>query len=147
LIAKSIYERAIAYLARREHSSSELRLKLVKVGFESTDIDDVLKKLAENNLQSDSRFAENYLRYRSNRGYGFQRIRQELKEKGVSTDIISEALEQAEIDWFTLAIEVRCKRFGENIPDDYKDRAKQQRFLQYRGFSHEQINESFNKIE
>jgi regulatory protein len=147
LIAKSIYERAIAYLARREHSSSELRLKLVKVGFESTDIDDVLKKLSENNLQSDSRFAENYLRYRSNRGYGFQRIRQELKEKGVSTDIISEALEQAEIDWFTLAIEVRCKRFGENIPDDYKDRAKQQRFLQYRGFSHEQINESFNKIE
>lgn len=147
MIAKSIYERAIAYLARREHSSSELRLKLVKVGFESTDIDDVLKKLAENNLQSDSRFAENYLRYRSNRGYGFQRIRQELKEKGVSTDIISEALEQAEIDWFTLAIEVRCKRFGENIPDDYKDRAKQQRFLQYRGFSHEQINESFNKIE
>jgi regulatory protein len=134
LIAKSIYERAIAYLARREHSSSELRLKLVKVGFESTDIDDVLKKLSENNLQSDSRFAENYLRYRSNRGYGFQRIRQELKEKGVSTDIISEALEQAEIDWFTLAIEVRCKRFGENIPDDYKDRAKQQRFLQYRGF-------------
>jgi regulatory protein len=147
LIAKSIYERAIAYLARREHSSSELRLKLVKVGFESTDIDDVLKKLSENNLQSDSRFAENYLRYRSNRGYGFHRIRQELKEKGVSTDIISEALEQAEIDWFTLAIEVRCKRFGENIPDDYKDRAKQQRFLQYRGFSHEQINESFNKIE
>jgi len=38
---------------------------------------------------------------------------------------------------------VRCKRFGEQSPTDIKDRAKQQRFLQSRGFTHEQITESF----
>ena len=56
----------------------------------------------------------------------------------------AEAFKAAEIDWFALAVTVRCKRFGEAVPADFKERAKQQRFLQYRGFSHEQITESFN---
>lgn len=142
---QSIYERAVGLLARREHSAAELRSKLMQADFDTDEIDDLLVKLASANLQSDERFAENYLRYRSQRGYGFQRIRQELKERGVSTEIISQALEQSDIDWFSLAVNVRCKRFGEQEPDDFKERAKQQRFLQYRGFTHEQITESFNK--
>ncbi|PHS69562.1 MAG: RecX family transcriptional regulator [Methylophaga sp.] len=131
-------------LARREHSIKELTTKLLTAEFEIDDINDIISKLTESDLQSDSRFAEDYLRYRSNRGFGSQRIRQELKERGVADDIINAALKEADIDWFSLAMTVRCRRFGEQSPDDYKDRAKQQRFLQYRGFTHEQITESFN---
>lgn len=131
-------------LARREHSVKELRNKLLIANFDSNDIEDVIAKLTEANLQSDERFAENYLRYRSQRGFGYQRIRQELKERGVDVDIINDVHNKAEIDWFTLAALARCKRFGEHNPDTYQDRAKQQRFLQYRGFTHEQITESFN---
>lgn len=141
---QSIYERAVSLLARREHSAAELKLKLAKADFDGDEIDALLVKLAEANLQSDDRFAENYLRYRAQRGYGFQRIRQELKERGVAAELISRTLEQSDIDWFSLAVTVRCKRFGEQKPDDFKERAKQQRFLQYRGFTHEQITESFN---
>jgi len=141
---QSIYERAVGLLARREHSAVELKMKLSKADFDGDEIDDLLVQLAEANLQSDERFAENYLRYRAQRGYGFQRIRQELKERGVATDIIDSALEQSDMDWFSLAATVRCKRFGEQEPQDFKERAKQQRFLQYRGFTHEQITESFN---
>jgi regulatory protein len=142
---QSIYERAVGLLARREHSAAELKSKLAQADFDTDEIDELLERLVAANLQSDERFAENYLRYRSQRGYGFQRIRQELKERGVATELISQAHEQSEIDWFSLAVSVRCKRFGEQEPEDYKERAKQQRFLQYRGFTHEQITESFNK--
>lgn len=141
---QSLNERAMNLLARREHSVAELVTKL-GTDFEYDDIILVINKLTMANLQSDERFAENYLRYRSQRGFGYQKIRQELKERGVDAELISNALAESDIDWFTLAAGVRCKRFGEQEPEDYKDRAKQQRFLQYRGFTHEQITESFNK--
>ena len=130
-------------LARREHSVAEL-VKKLSDDFDYDDIIIAISKLTEKNLQSDQRFAENYLRYRSQRGFGYQKIRQELKERGVAAELISDALAGSDIDWFALATSVRCKRFGEQEPEDYKERAKQQRFLQYRGFTHEQITESFN---
>jgi len=141
---QSITQRAMNFLARREHSVKELQTKLVKANFDINEINELIDKLQKSDLQSDQRFTENYLRYRSQRGFGSQRIRQELKERGVHTDIISEALSEADIDWFSLAMTVRRKRFGEKAPDDFKDKAKQQRFLQSRGFTHEQITESFN---
>lgn len=139
------YQKAISYLARREHSAHELNQKLSRAGFEQAEIEQTLTHLIESGLQSDYRFAESYIRSRANRGYGKQRIKQELKEKGLSSSSIDDGLEKNEIDWFTLAIDVRCKRFGEQSPSDFKERAKQQRFLQYRGFTHEQINESLNR--
>ena len=141
---KYLRERAMNFLARREHSVHELISKLVKAEFERDDVENVIARLTEQDLQSDQRFAENYTRYRSNRGFGGQKIRQELKERGVAVELINDTLNEANIDWFALAITVRCKRFGEQNPDDFKDRAKQQRFLQYRGFTHQQISESFN---
>lgn len=131
-------------LARREHSVAEL-VKKLSTDFEHDDIIVVICKLTEKNLQSDQRFAENYLRYRSQRGFGYQKIRQELKERSVAVELINGALTESDIDWFALAADARCKRFGEQEPEDFKQRAKQQRFLQYRGFTHEQITESFNK--
>ena len=131
------------FLARREHSVKELQTKLVKADFDIDEVNAVIDKLITSNLQSDQRFTENYSRYRSQRGFGSLKIRLELKERGVSAELISQALDEADIDWFTLAMTVRCKRFGEQSPTDIKDRAKQQRFLQSRGFTHEQITESF----
>lgn len=144
MTAQSLTARAVNLLARREHSRTELRTKLLKAEFDINEINDVLDKLAAKDIQSDVRFAENYIRYRAQRGYGSQKINLELKERGVDKQTIVNAMEEAEIDWFDLAISARRKRFGEQVPDNIKDRAKQQRFLQYRGFTHEQINESFN---
>jgi regulatory protein len=141
---QSLRERAMNFLARREHSIHELTTKLVKAEFEIDDVIDVIARLTEQDLQSDQRFAENYTRYRSNRGFGSQKIRQELKERGVAVELINDALEKQNIDWFAIAVMVRHKRFGEQNPDEFKEQAKQQRFLQYRGFTHEQIIESFN---
>ena len=144
MTAQSLTARAVNILARREHSQLELRKKLRKAEFELDEINVVIEKLAQIDLQSDPRFAENYLHYRSQRGFGSQKIRFELNERGVDKQIINAVFEQGDIDWFSLAVIARNKRFGEKAPDDLKDRAKQQRFLQYRGFTHDQINESFN---
>jgi regulatory protein len=144
MTAQSLTARAVNLLARREHSQEELRTKLRKAEFEIDEINLVIQKLAEIDLQSDLRFAENYLHYRSQRGFGSQKIKFELNERGVDKQTINAVFEQEDIDWFFLAVLARNKRFGQKAPDDLKDRAKQQRFLQYRGFTHEQINESFN---
>ena len=144
MTAQSLTARAVNLLARREHSQVELRKKLCKAKFEIDEIDVVIQKLAQIDLQSDLRFAENYLHYRSQRGFGSQKIKFELNERGVDKQTINAVFEQEDIDWFFLAVLARNKRFGQKAPDDLKDRAKQQRFLQYRGFTHEQINESFN---
>ena len=144
MTAQSLTARAVNLLARREHSQVELRKKLCKAKFEIDEIDVVIQKLAQIDLQSDLRFAENYIHYRSQRGFGSQKIKFELNERGVDKQTINAVFEEEDIDWFFLAVMARNKRFGQKAPDDLKDRAKQQRFLQYRGFTHEQINESFN---
>ena len=74
MTTQSITARAVNLLSRREHSQAELRAKLLKADFELNDIDATIEKLTQANIQSDARFAENYLRYRSQRGYGSQKI-------------------------------------------------------------------------
>lgn len=138
---------AIGLLARREHSTKELRHKLLTKGHEPEDVEQCLAELKAEGLLSDERFAEAYARMRSERGYGPQRIRAELAERGVDESLITLGLEAVERDWFELAAEVRLKRFGPGVPADFKERARQMRFLQYRGFEHSQIRSACDEDE
>jgi regulatory protein len=63
------------------------------------------------------------------------RLRQELMARGVADEYIEQALAESECNWQALAEQVRRKRFGGQMPKDFKEKAKQLRFLQYRGFS------------
>lgn len=101
----------------------------------------VLDDLESRGLLSDQRFAENYIRHRFNRGFGPVRIRRELQEKGVAESLTAEALARAEIDWYAHAHQVWRKKFGQSAPKEYKERARQARFLQYRGFGHDHIQQ------
>ena len=80
-------------------------------------------------------------------GYGPLRIRQELHLRGVADSLINELLEQEERDWFSRLRHVREKKFGPSLPSDFKEQARQSRFLQYRGFSAEQIRRLFRSVE
>jgi len=139
MLAKT-YQSAMNMLARREHSVFELTRKLQQKDFPSELISEVIERLVADNLLSDERYAEAYVRMRSARGYGLQRIRMEIQERGVASELISDAIAQCEIDWHALALEVRNKKFGEQQPADFALRTKQMKFLEYRGFSHAQIN-------
>ncbi|MEN8170088.1 MAG: regulatory protein RecX [Pseudomonadota bacterium] len=137
------YNTGLDLLARREHSASELRFKLKKRGFEVEIVKSVLARFIAEKLQSDERFAEVYLRQRSLKGYGPVRIGVELRERGIDDGLISaqfrQAVDEGEIDWFERAAAAYAKKYGGRPIDDIKERAKRMRFMQYRGFSHEQI--------
>ncbi len=122
-------------LARREHGHRELRDKLLQRGFEADLVEQVVAELAAEGLQSDSRFAEAYVRQRRERGYGPLRIRQELQQRGIADALIAASMAGCEGDWPELARQARRKRFGAQPPASLHERARQTRFLQYRGFS------------
>lgn len=121
-------------LARREYARRELGRRLKAKGMPADLIEQVLDDLVAENLQSDARFAESFVSARSGRGQGPVRIRMELEQRGVASGLIENALDEAGVDWGELATEVRRKRFGPELPGDFRERARQSRFLQYRGF-------------
>lgn len=133
----SLREQAMNYLARREHSRQELLQKLRQKGHETEVIIPVLEKLAEENLQSDARFAENFIQARQSAGYGPRRVAEELRQRGISENLYSEYFEK--INW-PLVLELLCQRkFRGEIPKDAKSLSRQQRFLLNRGFSIDDI--------
>jgi regulatory protein len=129
-------------LARREHSQQELQRKLLSKGFESTDIKPVLARLAEQGLLSDARFTEAFINSRLKRGSGPIRIAMELQERGIGDDLVSAYLDERDVQWTQSAVAVRTKRFGPSLPNDFKERVRQMRFLQYRGFTLQQIQQA-----
>lgn len=73
------------------------------------------------------------------KGYGPVRIAQELKQRGIAGDLIDTLMPKDTPEWSRRVAEVRSKRFGPRLPPDQKERLRQSRFLQYRGFSGDQI--------
>lgn len=135
---RSIREAAMDYLSRREHATDELFQKLLAKGYEADDINSALQRLTEQNLLSDSRFTEAFINQRLNRGSGPLKIRAELRQKGISDAMIGAFLDERDPIWQETAMAVRVRKFGSEEPDDIKERARQTRFLQSRGFSSEQ---------
>ena len=130
-------QQLLQLLARREYSARELQQKL-QDGHDEENIATVLAQLQAQGLQSDHRYAEMWVRHRRQQGYGPIRIQGELRQKGISSELARECLDDG-TDWFDSARACRERRFGSGRPDDIKARAKQVRFLQYRGFSADQI--------
>lgn len=136
---KEILHLAIALLSRREHSLRELKQKLLQRRFVSNEIDDVLAFLASENYQSDIRAAESIFRNRVNRGYGWLYIQNELKNKGIAGDIIQALQSEQDVDWYQQAADTYQKKFKNPDIKEDKEKAKRMRFLQYRGFTMDEI--------
>jgi len=105
---------------------------------------ETLTALAEENLQCDQRYCDSYVHQRGNRGYGPQRIRQELRQKGADSEHIVLAMAACATDWSELARLTRRKKFGPELPADYTEKSRQLRFLQYRGFGGDYTKEVFS---
>ena len=131
------YSATLKMLMRREHSKLELFKKLQLKGYDDDVINSSISKLVEQNYQSDDRFSEEFIQMRFNQGKGPVKIASELKMRGINTFDLST------FDWFQLAKEIRQKKFGDVSSLDYKETAKQKRFLQSRGFNLDQINQAF----
>ncbi|XQW84137.1 regulatory protein RecX [Thalassotalea piscium] len=136
---KAILHTAIDLLSRREHSIYELKNKLLLRDYPSEEFDEVIHYLLEKNYLSNERFADSVIRQRINKGYGWRFIENELKQKGVDNQTIIQAKREQTVDWYEQARLAYNKRFGCSPINDKKDKAKRIRFLQYRGFSNDEI--------
>lgn len=130
---------ALNMLARRDHSRQELSQKLKAKGCGGEDIKTVLDALVQEGLINEPRFAENYIYWRRGKGFGPARIAMELQTRGIASETIAQHLQIADNAWFTEARKVWQKHFRGKLPHDNQSRARQMRFLQYRGFTREQI--------
>lgn len=138
---------AVRLLSRREHGAYELQHKLAKKGYLDTDIQAALLECQRLGLQSDSRFVENISRTRIRQGYGPLRIRQELKNLQIDSELIEMVIQQEAQQWLSYAIEVWQKKYKKHDDNTFNEQQKQKKFLLYRGFSTEIINQVFKALK
>jgi regulatory protein len=129
---------AIALLARRDYASGELSQKLEAKGYEREAVAALIQELRSRRVLDDVRYAENYVSFHSGRGEGPERIRADLLGLELPAGLVDDAL-KAGPDWRQLAREQRSRRFGPEVPESWREKARQARFLQYRGFSSDHI--------
>lgn len=132
-MAMNLHDRALRCLAMREHSRTEMARKLGPLGTED-EVNTELDRLVELGLLSDARFADAFVRAKAPR-FGASRLRVELARRGVSADLIGEAIEEGCGDnELARARDVYRRKFA-TLPEDGREWARQARFLQGRGFS------------
>jgi regulatory protein len=129
----SLLAQAIRLLARREYARAELEQKLVAKGWGSIEVRTALDDLTARGCLSDARYAE-AIAARRGGSYGRRRIAEELKARGVARSDIETALAGAGIDDDAALRALWQRRFG-RAPEDEREKARQVRFLQTRGFA------------
>jgi regulatory protein len=136
----------MVHIARREHSRAELIEKLTSQGYVPAIAGEAVESLAGERLVDDARYAESFVRSHVARGQGPRRIRQAIAPARLDPGLVETALAQA-VDWAALAREVRQRKFGAQPPEDWAERSRQARFLQYRGFSNDHIRSALGGSE
>lgn len=146
-----LLDRAVRILAVRDHSEQELRRKLAapvmskngpeEIDATAEDYDRVVAWCYEHQYLDDERFVLRFIASRSRKGYGPARIRQELNQKGIAREATEKAMRECDIDWSDIAKDQAVRKYGEPLPREFSEKVKIQRFLLYRGFLMEDIQD------
>ena len=129
---------AVALLAARDFGPAELRAKLISRGFEAAAAQAAIEELKARGALNEARYAQNYVTWHAGRGQGPVRIGADLRRHGIPEDLIESALAEG-ADWPALARKLCRAKFGPATPSSWREKARQMRFLQYRGFSSDHI--------
>ncbi|MFC6052124.1 RecX family transcriptional regulator [Acinetobacter sp. Ac_877] len=128
---------AFAVLTRKEYSKAELIEKLALYADQRNEVLELVDELSKENYQSDQRVAEIMLSSQKRKGKGPNQIKMKLKNKKIDSALIAEELK--ETDWVQQAYELKVKKYGTEVSKEPKIKAKQIRFLMYRGFEMDAI--------
>lgn len=140
----SALERAMRLLSVRAHTSSELRLKLLRGGFPPDEVDSAVNECERRHYLDDRMFAEDCAGLWLERGHGARSIRCKLRQKGISDELAGDALKLSE----EREPEAACRAIDAKLPsllrekDPRKRRAKALRFLAARGFTGIAVSEA-----
>ncbi len=136
---------AFAVLTRKEYSKAELIEKLALYAESRDEVITLVDELSRENYQSDQRVAEIMLSSQKRKGKGPNQIKMKLKNKKIDTALIAEELK--ETDWVQQAYELKVRKYGTEVTKDPKIKAKQIRFLMYRGFEMDAIMKAISRKE
>jgi regulatory protein len=136
---------AFAVLTRKEYSKAELIEKLCLYAEHREEVVDLVNELSRENYQSDQRVAEIVLSSQKRKGKGPNRIKLALKNKKIDSTLILD--EMKEVDWIQQAYQLKVKKYGKEVAKDPNTRAKQIRFLMYRGFEMDAIMKAISRKE
>jgi regulatory protein len=134
---------AVTLLARRDFCSSELAARLSSQGFDRQVVGSAVEELRNRHYLDDARYARQFVTLHAERGHGPVRIRHDMAALGLNEEQIDSALAER-TDWATRAQTLRARRFGAEPPDDWAEKARQARFLKYRGFSSDDIRSALD---
>lgn len=139
------YNCAVSLLSRRDHSEKELLRKLKEKGFQQG-AESAIERLKKSGYIDDERFCRMYVNeLRRLKGYGKRRIEQELYLKGISRDIIGEALEEISFDKSILSDIIRRKYLSKMTDEKSKKRAVNA--LMRLGYSYSEIRDAINELD
>ena len=141
---KDIRKKILDLLSRREHSKYELVSKLKPRVDSSDKLFQEIEKLADQNLQSDERFSESYMRSRYNSGFGPSRIKYDLLTRRVAESIINNAFKELDLNWIEKLEKENFKKYGNENPKSVQELSKRIKFFIQRGFEKEMIRKIIN---
>ena len=136
---------AFAVLTRREYSKKDLIEKLALYAENRDEVNTLVDELSRENYQSDQRVAEMLVRSQIRKGKGPNRIKLALRAKSIDSELAKHDMN--EIDWYEEAYQLKVKKYGTEVSKDPKIKAKQIRFLQYRGFEMDAIMKAISRRE
>ena len=141
---QDIRKKLLDLLSRREHSRYELLTKLKhRVELQSA-LEEEINKLRAENLQSDFRFSESYIRSRYNSGFGPTRIKYDLSARRVKESVISSVFNEIDLDWIEKLKKEKIKKYGNSSSENVQELSKRINFFIQRGFEKEMINKVIN---
>ncbi|OTG92897.1 regulatory protein RecX [Acinetobacter sp. ANC 3832] len=134
---------AFAVLTRKEYSKADLIKKLALYAEHQDEVIQLVDELARENYQSDQRVAEMIVRSQMRKGKGPNRIKLALNAKKIDKALVQDDMK--EVDWYEEAYQLKVKKYGTEVSKDPRIKAKQIRFLQYRGFEMDAIMKAIMK--
>lgn len=135
----TLKQRALNWLSRRDYSEAQLRQRLIRLGGQGSEINQVIDWCKAQGYLDQQRFIDMLLRSRISKGYGLTYIIQECRQQKISQQNVLHCELVQQTDWFALAQKVYQKKYGGQAIDDFKERQKRMAYLLRRGFTNEQI--------
>lgn len=131
---------ALTWLGRQEYSVAKFTKKLQQHQASDEQIAQIIDEFCQHNWLSEARYCQGFVRARISKGQGKLRILNDGRGHQLASGDLEAAIAEQQVDWFELALETYQRRYGQKPITDIKEKAKRLRFMQYRGFTMEQID-------
>ena len=145
---KSVFNALAAQCAKREYCSADVRRKaLQRLEFDAAAAEAVVSALLSEGYVDDRRYAAAYAREKSAlAGWGPVKIRTTLLARGVSREVVLEALEEIDPERAASKLEKVLAAKWRTLQDDPQGRLKLIRFALSRGYDYEPVKPLIERL-